>query len=208
MQEMLVDRGYTLLPGDWSKWTEATFLQHATANPFVLTASRDKQETITRHIEGNLPVEVIHQTTESIVAYFDVVSAKNFDVVQLRELTSFMEIHGMNRAVLVSDLGPNPFVTKLLPVHHDKGFSIQTWQCMQLYRNLTHHEMCPAHRLLSTEEAQLQARNQKSKADNFPEFKSIDWVVCYYDYPTHAMVEISRHPGGSIQPHLFYRVTQ
>jgi len=194
--EMFIDRGYTI-SDEHQEITQETFTRDYIAQHAIV-------------LEG-----IKEGTNERILAFFDIESETKTGVQILRDLSAFMEQNAINDAVIVSERGGNPMLLKELNQLNSKGFFIQFFCFIELYRNITHHHLVPLHRALTEEETLNICKQHKTTKNNFAHVMSkpsadgkltADPVVKYYGFRKGTMIAIYRKLGGTMQPYWAYRV--
>ena len=74
---------------------------------------------------------------------------------------------------------------------------------MEFIVNITQHIYVPAHRQLSSSEADEVCARYSASMDDFPRLLRTDPVCRYYNFPKGCIVEIRRAP---IREQVYYRV--
>jgi DNA-directed RNA polymerase subunit H (RpoH/RPB5) len=87
-----------------------------------------------------------------------------------------------------------------------EGFDhIEHFTCMELLFNITKHCLYVPHVLMELDEERAFLSKTKYLKKNFPTLLTRDMVCRFFKFPIDRLVRIHRRPGGSMQPHFYYR---
>lgn len=126
-------------------------------------------------------------------------------IKKAREYIEHMKAWSVNHAIIVyaSQITPNANAAFL----NKKTADFELFKAIELYQNITKHQLVPHHSEIQTEQELKKIMNdcKVESKDKFPKYYTFDPVVKYFHWPVGTVVCIHRKLGGLQEPINYYR---
>lgn len=193
--QLLRDRGYAVMEDD----KDLNLSRQEFEENFQNSGYKREFLTMLKQRQNN--------TTDQIYVFFtEEVRGKALGVKPIAAKAERMERDGVDRAIVVLQTGLTPYARQAVERVNDAGkFRIEVFLENELLVNITHHQLVPAHVVLSTTDKHVLLKRYNLKETQLPKIQKTDPVARYYGLAQGQVVKITR-PSETAGRYVTYRL--